>query len=79
MIETRGMLAPFPLVFGTQSRLSNLLVGINRVLVKVMRSMFSYQIFMIVQSRPSLEYLLERAEHHSEPRAAAHRQRLSAA
>ncbi len=58
--EVRGVPAPFPLALRS-NRLARLLVGINKLLIRLSRSLFSYQIFIVVRPLPSLEWLLDRA------------------
>jgi 2-polyprenyl-3-methyl-5-hydroxy-6-metoxy-1,4-benzoquinol methylase len=62
--EMRGIPGPFALAFG-DSVVSRALFAINAALVKISRGLFSYQMFFVVEQRPSLEYLLERAREHS--------------
>jgi 2-polyprenyl-3-methyl-5-hydroxy-6-metoxy-1,4-benzoquinol methylase len=62
--EIRGIPGPFALAFG-DSVVSRALFAINAALVKMSRGLFSYQMFFVVEQRPSLEYLLERAREHS--------------
>jgi 2-polyprenyl-3-methyl-5-hydroxy-6-metoxy-1,4-benzoquinol methylase len=62
--EVRGIPAPFPLAIKNE-RLARLLLYLNRLLIKMSRGLFSYQIFMVVQPYPSLEYLLRTAEEQS--------------
>jgi hypothetical protein len=50
------------------TRLSRLLVRLNNALIRVSRGLFSYQIYMVLQPVPSLEYLLRNAEEQSEIR-----------
>jgi glycosyltransferase involved in cell wall biosynthesis len=69
VLESRGVPAPFPLALG--GRLGRLLVRLNRILIRASKRLFSYQIFMIVQPYPSLEYLLQDAQEHSALRAGA--------
>ena len=70
VLEIRGVPAPFPLALGN-GRLGRLLVRLNRALIHVSRSLFAYQIFAVVQPKPALEYLLDRAQRESGRRAAA--------
>ena len=58
--EVRGVPAPFPLALGNNA-FARLLVKINSALIRVSKSLFSYQIFMIVRPLPTLEWLLEGA------------------
>jgi hypothetical protein len=41
------------------------------MLIWIRRSVFSYQVFMVVQPRPTLHYLLKEAHEKSAVRAAA--------
>jgi 2-polyprenyl-3-methyl-5-hydroxy-6-metoxy-1,4-benzoquinol methylase len=67
IVQVRGAPGPFPLAMGN-SRLSRFLIRLNRALIAFSRGMFSYQIFMVLQPRPSLEYLLRNAEEESATR-----------
>jgi len=58
--EVRGVPAPFPLVFG-DGLLARLTIAINKGLIRIAKSLFSYQIFMVCTPLPSLEWLLARA------------------
>jgi hypothetical protein len=51
--------------------MSRALFAINAALVKLSRGLFSYQMFFVVEQRPSLESLLERAREHSADRTAS--------
>ena len=59
--EIRGVPAPFPLAFG-EGLLGGMALAINKVLIRMSKSLFSYQIFMVCSPLPSLEWLLARAE-----------------
>ena len=67
--EIHGIPAPFPLALGNTG-LARFLVGVNRFLIKISRSLFSYQIFMVARPLPSLEVLLEGAIASGESRSA---------
>jgi len=58
--EIIGVPAPFPLAFGDHV-FSRFMLRANRLLIKISKRLFSYQIFMVCTPTPSLEYLLERA------------------
>jgi hypothetical protein len=66
--EIRGIPAPFPLALG-DTALARFLIGVNRFLIKISRSLFSYQIFLVAKPLPSLEVLLEGAIASGESRA----------
>ena len=60
LIEEDGVPAPFPLAIGN-GVIANLLLKVNNALIRISRTLFAYQIFMIAKPRPSLEYLLRSA------------------
>jgi glycosyltransferase involved in cell wall biosynthesis len=62
--EVRGIPAPFPLALG-DNILSRLLLVLNRWLIKVSKSLFAYQIFMVCKPTPSLPWLLQKAHEAS--------------
>jgi SAM-dependent methyltransferase len=66
--EVRGVPAPFPLALGNGFP-AQVLLRLNQALIRVWRSLFSYQIFMTVKPLPSLEHLLSRAVETSNSRA----------
>jgi glycosyltransferase involved in cell wall biosynthesis len=59
--EEVGLPAPFPMALGDNA-LSRLLLNINRLLIKVSKGLFAYQIATVVTARPTLNLLLRRAE-----------------
>jgi 2-polyprenyl-3-methyl-5-hydroxy-6-metoxy-1,4-benzoquinol methylase len=64
VVDTRGIPAPFPMVFRSQVA-SRFVMTVNRWLIKLVRGAFSYQIFFVVEPLPSLEYLLRKAHQQS--------------
>jgi hypothetical protein len=68
VVDVQGIPAPFRLAFGS-GVLSKSLLSLNDIAIRVWRSLFAYQVFMIVEPRPALEYLLETAETVSAERA----------
>ncbi|HUR70992.1 MAG TPA: hypothetical protein VMZ02_03330, partial [Candidatus Limnocylindrales bacterium] len=66
----RGIPAPFPVALGT-GFLSRLLLAVNKFLIRLSPSLFSYQILVVAEPRPSLEILLQRALDESATRAQA--------
>jgi SAM-dependent methyltransferase len=70
VLETKGVPAPYPLAIG-DNFVSRALLALNRFLIGVSRGLFSYQIFMRVKARPSLDGLLASAVRHSGIRALA--------
>jgi len=71
--EVRGVPAPFPLAAG-DNWLGRSLLAINRILIGICRSLFSYQIFMVVRPLPTVNWLLERAFETAEQRTAKGRE-----
>ena len=58
--EISGVPAPFPLALG-KNRVSCMMLWINQIMIKLSKSLFSYQIFIVARPRPSIDYLLMRA------------------
>jgi hypothetical protein len=66
--EVRGVPAPFPVALGNTA-LARFLVRVNHALIRISRSLFAYQIFMVVRPLPSLEWLLQQAVETSDTMA----------
>jgi glycosyltransferase involved in cell wall biosynthesis len=64
VIESAGVPAPVPLALGP-GRAARMLLAANRILIGLLRSLFAYQILMVVRPRPSLELLLQTAQRQS--------------
>lgn len=58
--RTRGVPAPFPKALGN-GFVAGALLQLNTLLIKVSRSLFAYQIFVVAESSPTVEHLLEEA------------------
>jgi len=58
--EVRGVPPPFPLALG-ETALARLLLWTNRLLIRISKTIFSYQIFIVARPLPPLGWLLERA------------------
>jgi hypothetical protein len=69
VLETRGIPGPFPLALGPV--LGRWLLGLNRLLIRLSKRLFSYQMVMVLQPLPSLDVLLTQAEEHAEAKSAA--------
>jgi len=69
--RVEGIPAPFPLAFG-RNPVSSALLWLNRALIRVAPGLFSYQILVRAHARPSLGYLLARANDASDARRASH-------
>jgi glycosyltransferase involved in cell wall biosynthesis len=70
VLEMRGVPAPFPLAVGN-GMTGRWLMGLNKSLIAISRSLFAYQIFAVVQPKPTLESLLDHAQRESGLRSAA--------
>jgi glycosyltransferase involved in cell wall biosynthesis len=70
ILEERGIPGPFPLALG-ENLLSRMLLVLNSIAIRIWRSLFSYQIYMVLKPEPSLELLLRRADEHSKARCGA--------
>jgi glycosyltransferase involved in cell wall biosynthesis len=66
----RGIPAPYPVVLG-HGLLSRLLLALNNLFIRLLPTVFSYQILVVAEPRPSLEILLQRALDESAIRAQA--------
>jgi glycosyltransferase involved in cell wall biosynthesis len=76
VVETRAIPGPFPLALG-ENRLSRALLALNGALNRLAKGLFAYQVFLVVEPLPSLEYLLREAHAHSARRSAAAEQPTS--
>ncbi len=56
--EVRGVPAPFPKAVGDNA-LAHALLRANEALIRVSRTLFSYQIFVVAESRPTIDFILE--------------------
>ncbi len=70
IVERAGIPGPYPLGLG-DNFLSRFLLQVNRLLIHVSRGLFSYQIFLRIKPRPTLEWLLRTAQEQSAKRAEA--------
>ena len=70
VVEAVGVPAPFHLALG-ENRLSRSLVALNRLLIRLSRGLFSWQILLRARPRPSLEALLQTARERSQVKAEA--------
>jgi 2-polyprenyl-3-methyl-5-hydroxy-6-metoxy-1,4-benzoquinol methylase len=58
--DTRGIPIPFPLIFG-ENIFSHFLLSLNNFLIRISKGLFSYQIAIITNMTPSLDFLLEQS------------------
>jgi glycosyltransferase involved in cell wall biosynthesis len=70
VVETLAIPGPFPLALG-QNGVSRALLALNEALNRLAKGFFAYQVFLVVEPLPSLEYLLREAHAHSARRAAS--------
>jgi 2-polyprenyl-3-methyl-5-hydroxy-6-metoxy-1,4-benzoquinol methylase len=56
--EIRGVPAPFPKVFG-DGVVGRTLTALNLLAIRVSRTLFSYQIFVVARPTPDVEFILE--------------------
>jgi 2-polyprenyl-3-methyl-5-hydroxy-6-metoxy-1,4-benzoquinol methylase len=68
--EIRGVPAPFPKALG-DGKLARALLRINLALIRVSKTVFSYQIYVAAESTPALSFLLARARESGEARSSA--------
>lgn len=62
--SVRGIPAPVPLVVRSPFA-RKVLMGLQRIAIRLLPGLFSYQIYVVVRARPLLETLLENANRHS--------------
>ena len=56
--EMRGVPAPFPKVLGN-GRLGRWAVAVNLLLIRISKTLFSYQIFVIAEATPDIDFILD--------------------
>lgn len=59
----RGVPAPFPLVAG--DRIGGSLIRVNELLIRISKTLFSFQIFVVAESTPAVDYLVNSAKQSS--------------
>ena len=64
------MPAPFPKVLGLGT-LGRMALAINRFLIRISRSRFSYQIVVVAESTPDVDFVLRDAKQRSDLRDVA--------
>jgi len=65
ILKQKGIPAPFPLAVGN-GRLARFFLLVNRILIFLSKSLFSYQIAVVAKPLPTLEHLLEDAHEGKE-------------
>lgn len=62
--EVRGIPGPFPKVFGN-GLVGKLALNVNLALIRLSKTIFSYQIFVVAEGTPSVEFLVADAQRSS--------------
>jgi hypothetical protein len=70
ILERKGVPGPYPMAIG-DNFVSRTLLAINKLLIRISRGLFSYQMLLRIKPQPSLEFLLTTAEEFSRKRVAA--------
>ena len=60
----RGVPAPFPKAFGN-GLLGRMLLAINQLLIAISPTLFAYQIFVVAETTPSVDFVLDDAKRRS--------------
>jgi len=68
----RGVPAPFPKAIG-DNRVSRALLGANLALIKLSRTLFSYQIFIEAEATPDVDFVLQDTQARATDRASSSR------
>ena len=63
--ELRGVPAPFPKVLG-DGILGRAAVAINQLLIRISKSLFSYQIFVVAETTPHVDFILKDSKARSQ-------------
>jgi 2-polyprenyl-3-methyl-5-hydroxy-6-metoxy-1,4-benzoquinol methylase len=58
IVEIRGVPAPFPKVLGN-GLIGRVAVAVNQLLIRVSKTLFSYQIFVVAESTPDIDFILD--------------------
>ncbi len=64
--EVKGVPAPFPKAFG-DNPVSRALLRLNQAAIGVSKTLFSYQIFVVAEAAPDVEFVLSNTERHDQP------------
>ena len=62
--EIRGVPAPFPKILG-DGLLGRSALAINQLLIRISRSLFSYQIFVVAETTPDVDFILQDSKRRS--------------
>jgi 2-polyprenyl-3-methyl-5-hydroxy-6-metoxy-1,4-benzoquinol methylase len=58
IVEVRGVPAPFPKVLG-HGILAKAAIALNRALIRISKTLFSYQIFVVARTTPGVDFILQ--------------------
>jgi glycosyltransferase involved in cell wall biosynthesis len=70
VLEVRAVPGPWTLIFG-EGLVGRLLTHVNRALNRILRGLFAYQVVVVAESSPTLDYLLRAAIESSDQRLQA--------
>jgi len=76
VLQVAGVPLPFPLIFGLNG-FSKLLLAMNSIINAIARGLFSFQIFLVAQPKPTLKELLDNANEESQKRLTRLKQEVS--
>jgi hypothetical protein len=62
--EMRGVPAPFPKVLGG-GILGRAAIAVNQLLIRISRTLFSYQIFVVAEGTPDVNFVLQDSRNRS--------------
>ena len=68
IVSTRGLPAPIPMVV-PDPRLGRMLLKLNQWAIHLSRTLFAYQIFMVVEALPTVNTLLGKSVSYTQQRA----------
>ena len=71
--EIRGVPAPFPLALGN-TPLAKFLLAVNKLLIRISKRLFAYQMFMVARPLPSIDRLLDSAAEATRARSTERRE-----
>jgi 2-polyprenyl-3-methyl-5-hydroxy-6-metoxy-1,4-benzoquinol methylase len=71
IVKVTGVPAPFPKVFGT-GVLGKAALGANLALIRLSKTLFSYQIYLEAEATPPVEFVLEDSRQRSRARSRPH-------
>jgi 2-polyprenyl-3-methyl-5-hydroxy-6-metoxy-1,4-benzoquinol methylase len=70
IVEVRGVPAPFPKVLG-HGILARAAIALNQALIRISKTLFSYQIFVVARTTPGVDFILQDSTMRSRARDAS--------